>query len=87
MEGRVLQNDLIQCTRRKCSPAKEEASLSQSFLRLMAQGKVKAALRLLTSQLKGKVLNPDDFAPGVENAEAQPNNKTVLDTLKKNTPS
>ena len=50
----------------------------------MAQGKVKAALPLLSSQSKGKVLNPDDIASGVESAEAQL--KTVLDTEKKNTP-
>ena len=50
----------------------------------MAQGKVKAALRLLSSQSNGKVLNPDDIAPGVESAEAQP--KTVLDTLKEKHP-
>ena len=84
LEGRVLQNDLIRRTRRKRSPAEEEASLSRSFSRLMAQGKVKAALRLLSSQSKGKVLNPDDIASGVESAEAQP--KTVLDTLKEKHP-
>ena len=84
MEGRVLQNDLIRRTRRKRSPAEEEASLSRSFSRLMAQGKVKAALRLLSSQSKGKVLNPDNIASGVESAEAQP--KAVLDTLKEKHP-
>ena len=84
LEGRVLQNDLIRRTHRKRSPAEEEASLSRSFSRLMAQGKVKAALRLLSCQSKGKVLNPDDTSPGVESAEAQP--KTVLDTLKEKHP-
>ena len=84
LEGRVLQNDLIRRTRRKRSPAEEEASVSPSFSRLMAQGKVKATLRLLSSQSKGKVLNPHDVAPGVESAEAQP--KTVLDTLKEKHP-
>ena len=72
LEGRILQNNLIRRTHRKRSPAEEEASLSRSFSCLMAQGKVKAALRLLSSQSKGKMLNPDDIASGVEIAEAQP---------------
>ena len=75
LEGHILQNDLIRCARRKRSTAEEEASLSRSFSRFTAQRKVKVALRLLSSQSKGKVLNPDDIASGVESAEAQP--KTV----------
>ena len=46
----------------------------------MSQGKVKAALRLLSRESRGKVLDPDDIAGEGESEGVQP--KTVLDVLK-----
>ena len=50
----------------------------------MIQGKVKAALRLLSTQSRGEVLDPDAILPGGDNAEASP--KTVLDVLREKHP-
>ena len=50
----------------------------------MSQGKVKAALRLLSSESRGKVLHPDDIAVEGESEGVQP--KTVLDVLKEKHP-
>ena len=48
--------------RRSDSPNQDLSDRSRSFARMMYQGKVKAALRLLSSESRGKVLDPDDIA-------------------------
>ena len=66
------------------NPARDVSDRSRSFARMMSQGKVKAALRLLSSESKGKVLDPDDIAVEGGSEGVQP--KTVLDVLKEKHP-
>ena len=58
-EGRTIQNHLQNspCSR------KSEVHLAQSFSKLMFEGKVKQALRLLAAQGKGGTLNLDSHVP------------------------
>ena len=53
---------------------------SHTFAKLMMAGKVKAAIRLISDENKGGVLNLDDTIPG------QPSNITVFDILNKKHP-
>ena len=54
-EGRVLQTDLNRrMARRSDSPNQDVSHRSRSFARMMSQGKVKAALRLLSSESREK---------------------------------
>ena len=82
LEGRVIQADLRRRLARKRYDPSE--GISRAFSRLMIQGKVKAALRLLSTQSRGEVLDPDAILPGGDNAEASP--KTVLDVLREKHP-
>ena len=52
---------------------------SHTFAKLMMAGKVKAAIRLISAENKGGVLNLDDTIPG------QPSNITVFDILNRST--
>ena len=70
LEGRVIQADLPRRLNRKRYDPSE--GMSRAFSRLMIQGKVKAALRLLSTQSRGEVLAPDAILPGGDNAEASP---------------
>ena len=81
LEGRVIQTDLRPpLTRKHYDPSE---GISRAFSQLMIQGKVKAALHLLSTQSGGEVLDPDAILPGGDNAEASP--KTVLEMLREST--
>ena len=54
-EGRTIQQHIP-----KASPSSRNDQLSRSFANLMFQGKTKAALRLLSEESKGAVLQLDD---------------------------
>ena len=72
MEVRSLQSRL----QRFSYPSSDEddGNLARSFSKLMFQGKVNAALQLLTGQGKGTVLGVDDIIDQGDNAK-----KSVLD--------
>lgn len=63
-EGRVLQKHL-QSTGRKTRENDAKGGMARAFARLMFEGRVRAALRLLSDSNSGGVLNLDDMIDGL----------------------
>lgn len=61
-EGRTIQSHLTSKPRN----VKSEAELAQTFAKLMFEGKIRPAIRLLTDHSKGGSLNLDDHVLGSE---------------------
>ena len=80
-EGRTIQRQLISITSR--NPKQEEQS-ARTFSSLMMEGKVKAALRLISDQERGSVLLLDSLVSATVDTPA----KTICDIfLEKHLPS
>ena len=77
-EGSTIQSRLPLHTTSKSS----DEQLSRNFAKLMAEGKVKAAIRLLSSQPNSAVLHSDTPLGSESDSE-----KTVFDSLCKKHPS
>ena len=83
VECRVLQEHLYRRrNRQKPSALDEETSRSRSFARLMFQGKVKAALRLLSANSRGQVLDLNERFPA---SQSDSESVSVREILNRNT--
>ena len=77
-EGSTIQHRL---TRKKKFPCSDVERLRKAFIKEMSKGNTKAALRLLSTENRGSILQLEDIVPG-----ASSDDTTVLDILKSKHP-